>query len=1122
MSTNKRRTVCNLAIQNIQDQLAKFWLIEEPPGNKGLTSQEDKVCEEIFVKTLERSPDGRFVVEIPFKEPISRLGDSKQVALKRLYSLENKFAEDPQLKQAYCDFMSTYEKAGYMVLVPNPEIDTTVSYYLPHHGVLKKDSTTTPLRVVFDGSSLSDTNVSLNQLQYVGPQDVQSDLYSILLRFRSHNIVISGDISKMFLQIKVKERQGDLLLVLWRSEPSEEVKTYCLTTVPFGLRSSPFLAVRCLKQLSLENAELHPIACDIISNDFYMDDLLSGTSTEEEAIQVCKDIFSILKSSGFMLGKWKSNSVNVLNAMQVINTSNAQPVLTQNQTKTLGLYWDSDKDFLKFRVSKADECKTITKRTMLSEIAQIFDPLGLVSPSIVVVKILLQSLWQANISWDNEIPNDVLLKWKQFKRELPLLNSIEIPRHVICKNPARIELHGFCDASTKAYGAVVYLRSVDVSGNIQVTLLCSKSKVAPIKMLTTPRLELCGALVLAQLVSKVKEALNIHIDDTFLWSDSTVVLNWIRASPNQFQIFIANRITQIQNATSMDYWHYINTKENPADLVSCGVLPSKLIANKLWLHGPLWLQEASECWRSYSSLIPPVTDLPERKKQVLVMVSKPQCDLIKIESFSSFIKLKRIFAFLRFIYNTRNRKSKKLGPLTVSELSQATKHLVRMSQGDSFSPEISILEKGKHLPNNSRILKLNPFLDSENILRVGGRLHLAKLDYNQKHPMLLSSKHPLTRLIFRSEHLRLLHAGPRLLLCSIRENYWPISGSNLAKKTVHECIRCFRTKPRGTTPLMGVLPEIRVIPQPPFFTTGCDYAGPIYVKQRQGRGSRDTKAYIAIFVCFATRAIHLELVSSLTTEAFMSMVRRFVSRRGKPQKIYSDNGRNFVGARSELAELAKFLQTDDSNIRSKCINDGIEWSFSPPRAPHFGGIWEAGVKSCKYHLKRVIGNSKLTYEEMSTLLAQIEAILNSRPLIPLSPDPSDCDLLTPAHFLIGRRLISVPDPNLIDIKTTRLSRFQLIQQHNQVFWKRWSAEYLHELQERTKWKQWQQQLKLGTLVLLRDDQAPPLCWRLGRVQALHPGPDGVTRVASIRTPQGIAKRALTQLCPLPLEEDPPV
>nr|CAI5857725.1 unnamed protein product [Callosobruchus analis] len=615
MSTNKRRTVCNLAIQNIQDQLAKLWLIEEPPGNKGLISQEDKVCGEIFVKTLERSPDGRFVVEIPFKEPISRLGDSKQVALKRLYSLENKFAKDPQLKQAYCDFMSTYEKAGYMVLVPNPEIDTTVSYYLPHHGVPKKDSTTTPLRVVFDGSSPSDTNVSLNQLQYVGPQDVQSDLYSILLRFRSHNIVISGDISKMFLQIKVKERQRDLLRVLWRSEPSEEVKTYCLTTVPFGLRSSPFLAVRCLKQLSLENAELHPIACDIISNDFYMDDLLSGTSTEEEAIQVCKDIFSILKSSGFMLGKWKSNSVNVLNAMQVINTSKKTKQFgEQNQTKTLSLYWDSDKDFLKFRVSKADECKTITKRTMLSEIAQIFDPLGLVSPTIVVVKILLQSLWQANISWDNEIPNDVLLKWKQFKRELPLLNSIEIPRHVICKNPARIELHGFCDASTKAYGAVVYLRSVDVSGNIQVTLLCSKSKVAPIKMLTTPRLELCGALVLAQLVSKVKEALNIHIDDTFLWSDSTVVLNWIRASPNQFQIFIANRITQIQNATSMDYWHYISTKENPADLVSRGVLPSKLIANKLWLHGPLWPQEAPECWRSYSSLIPPVTDLPERKK----------------------------------------------------------------------------------------------------------------------------------------------------------------------------------------------------------------------------------------------------------------------------------------------------------------------------------------------------------------------------------------------------------------------------------------------------------------------------------------------------------------------------
>nr|CAI5850809.1 unnamed protein product [Callosobruchus analis] len=252
--TASQKTICNLSTKGIQEQLAKFWLIEEPPSCLKTESDDDTECEDIFVKNVYRDSDNRFVVSIPFKEPLTKLGDSKLAALKRLYSMENKLAKNTKLKQAYCQFMADYEKAGYMTKLQKPD-NSHVCYYLPHHGVVKETSSSTPLRVVFDGSSPSDTNVSLNELQYVGSQNLQDDLYSILLRFRTHYIIISGDISKMFLQIKIKPEQRDLLRVLWRTDPSQEVSTYTLNTVPFGLKSSPFLAVRCLKQLSIEHAE---------------------------------------------------------------------------------------------------------------------------------------------------------------------------------------------------------------------------------------------------------------------------------------------------------------------------------------------------------------------------------------------------------------------------------------------------------------------------------------------------------------------------------------------------------------------------------------------------------------------------------------------------------------------------------------------------------------------------------------------------------------------------------------------------------------------------------------------------------------------------------------------------
>ncbi|XP_011171790.2 uncharacterized protein LOC105204419 [Solenopsis invicta] len=304
----------------------------------------------------------------------------------------------------------------------------------------------------------------------------------------------------------------------------------------------------------------------------------------------------------------------------------------------------------------------------------------------------------------------------------------------------------------------------------------------------------------------------------------------------------------------------------------------------------------------------------------------------------------------------------------------------------------------------------------------------------------------------------------------------------------------------------------------PFHVTEVDYGSPFVIKDRKGRGCKTSKCYICLFIYFSTKAIHLELVSDATSESFIAALRRFVSRRGKPAHIYSDNGTNFIGANRELNELAELLIKEQLTLSEHISNTGITWHFIPAYSPHFGGLWEAGLKSTKYHLKRVSSSSSLTFKEFYTLLTQIEAILNSRPLTPLSTDPNDLVPLTPAHFLIGKTLNAVANPDLTHVPDSRVSRWQLIQKLQQHFWKRWSKEYISELQQRTKWKKPFNKLTEGALVLIKDENLPPFKWRMGRITSVHPGRDQAVRVATVKTSIGSVRITAAKLCPLPIEE----
>ncbi|XP_071576233.1 uncharacterized protein [Temnothorax nylanderi] len=501
-------------------------------------------------------------------------------------------------------------------------------------------------------------------------------------------------------------------------------------------------------------------------------------------------------------------------------------------------------------------------------------------------------------------------------------------------------------------------------------------------------------------------------------------------------VFVAHRIGEIQELTAVEDWNHVGTKSNPADLVSRGVNPQDLMGSQLWWNGPLWLQHDEITTHPLTTLEDNEEPFGEENEDRVIAMPL-QTDTDVFDKFSTLNKLIRVTATcIRFTRICRKEVQQgRSDPLSVDELEHARRCLIKMEQRAAFSKELEALERGESIPNKSITKYMSSILDDQGILRVGGRLQNSKLQHGAKHPVLLPYRSRFTELVIEHEHRRMLHAGANSTLAAVRLEYWPLKARGTVERLVRRCITCFKSRPRIPEQIMGNLPAHRVTASRPFENTGVDFCGPIYVREGRRRGRKNITAYVAVFVCMATKAVHLEVVSDLTTEAFLNAFKRFVGRRGKPSDVFSDNGTNFVGANRELEELRDLFNREEE--QKKVIDytaaEKIKWHFIPPRAPHFGGLWEATVKSFKNHFYKVASDAAMTFEEASTLVIQIEAILNSRPLAAFSSDPNDLSYLTAGHFLIGSSLISYPEPSLAHLTKNRLSRWQLLEQIRQHF-----------------------------------------------------------------------------------------
>ncbi|XP_072398242.1 uncharacterized protein [Diabrotica undecimpunctata] len=695
-----------------------------------------------------------------------------------------------------------------------------------------------------------------------------------------------------------------------------------------------------------------------------------------------------------------------------------------------------------------------------------------------------------------------------------------------------MQLHCFTDASQDIYAACVYLRVVYSDNTVTSRLIASKTRIAPLKnKLTIPRLELSGILLGVTLTRKVLEVLskNVTISEVHIFSDSLIALTWILTTKFTWNPFVLHRVSQIKELSKSFLFHHVSSSLNVADFPSRASDITQSNLKKFWTEGPPFLVSSVIDYSQFR-IKEWTGDLLELRHTQVTLSTTSDISQVNntletlFNKCSSFSKIQRTLAYVfHFLSNLRKRHTNsplELGPLQVCEISSSTTVIVKYIQSQAFPKEFHEL-KHRKIISDKTIRALNPFLSEKTgLLHVGGRLEFAPISFEQKHPLLLPSNHSVVKLMIKQMHVKLEHAGALTTLSNFRSKYWPISGLRQTKKIIHDCVKCFRFMTPKSTQLMADLHPDRVLSTRPFQKVSVDYGGFFMIRSFHLRKAPLYKAYIAFFICMTTKCVHIELVTGLTADAFILTLKRFIARRSAPEIIWSDNATNFYGSRNQLLELNELFKSKNfsQRITNFCSENSIRFKFGVPRNPSQFGLHEVGIKGTKYHLYRLVGNLRFTFEVFYTIICQIEAILNSRPITQLSNDPNDLSVLTPGHFLVGKSLTSPPEPDLSEIPQNRLSLFQHISKIHQTFWKRWSVEYLHMTQSRSKWNIATDPLKIGDVVLIKDEETPPLLWPLAKIIEVLPGKDSLVRTVRVSTPNGEYLRSIKKVARLPFNQ----
>ena len=797
---------------------------------------------------------------------------------------------------------------GIVERVPIHEEESKTRYFLPHHGVVRADKETTKLHMVFDGSAKANQGeFSLNECLEKGP-NMTPHIFDILLRFRSHKVGIIADIEKAFHQVVIDKRDRDFLRFLWfenitNNRPS--IIQHRFTRLMFGLTPSAAILNGVIQTHLTRYLLTEPTLSKQLAEGFYVDDFTGGAEAVQEGLNVYEKAKELMRKGGFNLRKWHTNSADLQQRIDYLENVTLSET-SSTQVKILGMSWDTKEDYFCFEFGDVVlymQSLPPTRRSVLRLSAKIFDPLGLLSPFVISIKILFQTSCKSKLQWDDRLDGSLLEEWVRLEKDLVTLSQIRVPRcyYIHKQDPILQELHGFSDASERAYAAVVYLRSVYSDGEVVIRIVASKTRVAPLKGQTIPRLELLGATILARLVNAVLLSVKFR-PRVYYWTDSYTVLCWVK-NEKQWKQYVQHRVDEIHKLSSKDSWRFCPGQCNPADVPSRSCSAMELSKQELWWNGPKYLEKTKDNWPN----LPTTNDSKAAEIELaksapeivyaMVLVTNKDRDTVNLEAlfdiqrYSTKLKLLRItgwvLKFISLIKYTGGQPRQR--GLDANHLREAELIWLKSIQRHAFPAEYKKLLSSKYVVYNSQLIL---FLDN-GIIRCRGRINNADLLANAKNPVLLPEKHQFSRLLIQEKHQLVHHNGVRDTLAATRQDYWILKGRKIVKNVIRHCVVCRRYEGKSySTPLIPDLPIERVSTNPPFSNIGVDFAGPLYIRDNQS-SDNTCKIYICLFTCASTRALHLEIVRDLSASTFLRAFRRFCGRRGVPTNVMLDNAKTF-------------------------------------------------------------------------------------------------------------------------------------------------------------------------------------------------------------------------------------
>ena len=1112
------------------------------------TSLEDQRTVKFLEDNMEFDDDiKRFVSPIPWTEgrahaaAILNQKDSNSMAIRRLLRMVPKFNKDPEQKKRIFDTVAKLEASGY-VDKDIPAEDFTPdrpTWYLPLH-VVEKDieGRGKKTRVCHDARAAVD-GVFPNDLISGGPNLI-NDPIGILLRSMAHRILVTTDISNFFFRIRVDKEDANAFCYYWfdNYECTEYSKRRFNSHI-FGGKGSSIVSSMALRIHAARIRELYPEnVSDAIRDDVFVDDMHIGDENVPDARTATENLDEAMEKGGFPLSKWKSNRREVFDGrINAGEQTYGKP--EDDDSKILGVSWKPSKDIFTFEFSKEKiAMEVITARQLVSVQSSIYDPLGFISPFILLGRQLLQKATVANSSWDAILPADIQDAFAAWQKSIPLLANIEIPRWWNTEATADSvdeELHVFSDAAATGYGVAAYRRVTGSDGSIHVSMLSAKSHVVPINPArashhgSIPRLELTAAVKAVEVATHINNVLRRKIEKVLFWTDSECVLKQIRDTTTSFKTFYMHRLSQIHALSKPTQWNFVSSGDNTGDYPSRGIRAEEQEKWRRFHRGPEFLWKTKEHWPkpfvSSSTTNRHIDDALRRPTAATTNASiflaaasvdeapepPPVSGYIQIAdrlgNYES--KIKRIAAFSKFILfwkvvsTTRNTRSTpnfhQATACDYSDFRDAEKKLVQAIQRRHFHPEIEKLKsleitsptsrQNLAMPK-SRLTSLNPFLDDEGIIRLGGRLANAPIDEEKRFPAILPNKDSNVKDMMFYIHKNEFHRGPNHTLAVARNKFWILQGLQTAKNAIHRCIPCQKAFKKPEEQRMAPLPVERVSFNAPFQVTGVDMMGPFKTLMN---GRAPQKIWVAVFSCFSSRAVHVETVQKMDAASFINAIIRFSSRRPGLKKLVSDNGTNFVGSNAILRkEMEVFRAASVENLAAK----GIEWSFIPPHTPHYGGVWERIVGLFKRMLATLGKGEATRYDVFNTTIIEMEATLNRRPLCPISQSPDDAEALTPAHILYPATFahssaVIIPSNEVNEAEALR-STWKRAQARVNACKKMFFREYVTILHQRNKWTNAKNVLKINDLVILVDESIPRQEWKMARVVEME-GSDGLTR-----------------------------